>query len=193
MTLELTKQGESKAIEGTLARSIRRDLGVPKDFPVFVPYSCYSKHVKGVSILIEGYAFVSTGLPETRYFSLESKPLVHRVLSTKGPYGMRILNTIPDHRVVGMQGQLREMIAADIEEGMIVKVTSGHYARLEGNVVDVCGDVISVRFPMRSLDVVAVFPRSSVTPDLSDDGIDGGDVPHESYEEQMDIIRGRGG
>ena len=67
VTLELTKAGEAKALDGTLAKAIRHDLRVPDDFPVFIPYAPFIKNAKNVSVLIEGYAFVSSGLPETKY------------------------------------------------------------------------------------------------------------------------------
>lgn len=186
VTLELTRAGEAKALDGTLAAAIRSELGVPKDFPVFVPYAPYAKNVKNVSILIEGYAFVPSGLPETRYFALENKALVVRVLSSKGPHGIRVLKTIPNFRVLEMQKQLRLLVSADVEQGMTVRVTGGCYAHIEATVVDVYEDSVAVRIPLRSIDVITVIPKSSINLNLDEDElppIEHGEGDFDSYEE----------
>lgn len=160
-----------KALDGTLASSLRHELGVDRSFGVFVPYAPIVKNLKSSSVLIEGYAFVSSGLPETKYFSLENRSLVSRVLSSRGIHGMRVLHTIPNHRVVEMQRQLRQLVASDVAEGMTVRVTGGCYARLEGRVVDVFDDSVAIRVPLRSIDIVTVIPKSllSLDPETGDD------------------------
>lgn len=188
----MTKTGEGKALAGTLAASLRHDLGVAKDFPVFVPYAAYTKNTKNVSVLVEGYAFVSSGLPEVKYFALENKHLVARVLSARGPHGMRVLHTIPNHRVQDMQQQLRMLVASDVEEGMTVKITGGCYAHIEGQVVYVFPDRVAVRIQLRSIDIVTVVSKSMVSLDPDDDGVDGASVPYDSYEEHV-LTLGEGG
>jgi transcription antitermination factor NusG len=170
-------------MEGTLAKALRNDLGVPGEFPVFVPCSPPSKNIKNVSVLMEGYAFVSSGLPETKYFSLESKALVQKVLSSKGHHGLRILHTIPNHQVVEMQRQLRTLITNDVEEGMVVRITGGCYAKMEGTVVDVFEYKAAVRIPLRSIDIITLVPKSllNLHPDSDDEG--GDSFPLDSCEE----------
>lgn len=189
MTLELTKAGEQRAIEGTLATALRGDLGVTEDFPVFVPYFPYAKNDRRVSVLVEGYAFVCSGLPETRYFALESGPLVQKVLSAKGPHGMRILHTLPNYRVVEMQSQLRLLLSSDVTEGTQVRIMGGPYARLIGEVVDVYEDTVAVRFTLRSLDVIAFLERSLLNVNLEDDDLGDKVDPEgiESYEEHFGV------
>jgi transcription antitermination factor NusG len=160
VALELTKAGEAKAIEGSLADSLRSGLGVQDDYPIFVPYVNYSKGGRRVSIrLIEGYAFAASGLTETRYFALERGPFVSRVMSTSGPHNMRTLQTVADEKIRGMMDQLRSQVSSDIEVGAKVKVIGGNYLHLEGEVVDLMEEKAAVRIRLRSLDVVAWIPK----------------------------------
>lgn len=168
--------GEQKAIDSTLVAALRSSLAVPDDYPVFVPYASYTKGGRSVSIrLIEGYAFIASGLIETRYFALERGPLVERVVSAKGVHNMRVLQTISDLRVQAMMDQLREHVASDLEVGASVKVTGGSYLHLEGVIVDLTEDRAAVRIKLRSLDVVAFLPKVFI--DLIDGSV--GDTLHE--------------
>lgn len=160
VALELTKAGEQKAIDGTLADALRASLGVPDTHSIFVPYASYSKGGRTVSVrLIEGYAFVASGLVETRYFALERGPLVEQVMSSKGAHNMRVLQTVPDHKVQALIGQLREQVSSDLEIGTRVKIIGGNYVHLEGVIVDLTDDRAAVRIRLRSLDVVAFLPK----------------------------------
>lgn len=161
VALELTRNGEKLVEEGTLARELRRALEVEDDWPVFIPARIYEKKGRSVTIhLMEGYAFVATGLDEVRYFRLEHTKLVEQVLSEKkGSEGIRVLSTISDSRVSELRRQLNEEVAADIVPGMEVLVTDGIYSKLEGTVLDVEGDYAIVRFELRSLKVLSKVPK----------------------------------
>lgn len=159
-TLELTKAGELKAVEGKLAASLRALLGVDEAFPVFVPYANYTKGGRTVSVrLIEGYAFVATGLSETKYFALERSALVAKVFSI-GQNGIRVLHTLPNANVVEMRARLAESMSADLEVGSKVRITGGNYRDLEGTVVDLYDKRVAVRIEFRSLTSIAVIPRN---------------------------------
>jgi len=160
VALELTKAGEARAVEGGLAASLRSEMGVTESHPLFVPYATYLKGGRRVSIkLIEGYAFVGSGLAETRYFALERGSLVERVMSSRGAHGMRVLQTIPEAKIHDMMAQLRTQVSSDLEIGAHVKVIGGNYTHLDGEIVDLQGDRAAVRITMRSLDVVAFLPK----------------------------------
>lgn len=162
-TLELTKPGELKAIEGKLESSLRSLLGVDETFKVFVPYASYTKGGRTVSVrLIEGYAFVATGLPEVRYFALEKSPLVARVFSSN-VRGMRVIHTLPNKEVDGMKARLAESLSSDLEVGARVKITGGNYRDLEGVVVDLYDHQVAVRVEFRSLTSITVLPKNLVT------------------------------
>lgn len=167
VTLELTKAGEKKAQDGTLAKQLLKELGAPDDFPIFIPYVIGGNHGKSLSVLMEGYAFVGSGLPETKYFRIEGGSLVQQVLSGRGPHGMRVLHTIQDTRVSEMRDQLRLLANADVELGMPVQVLTGFYTGLEGTVVDVFEDRAAVSFLFRSLHVIAVVKKEHINCDLS--------------------------
>jgi transcription antitermination factor NusG len=163
-TLELTKQGELKAIEGKLESSIRSLLSVDANFPVFVPYATYTKGGRTVSIrLIEGYAFVSTGLSEVSYFRLERSALISRVFSSQQKNGMRVLHSLPNREVEEMRLRLAESLGLDLEVGSKIRVTAGNYRNLEGVVVDLYEKRAAVLLNFRSLSTIAVIPRNLVT------------------------------
>lgn len=162
-TLELTKAGEAKAVEGKLGPAIRSLLGVEETFPVFIPYASYTKGGRTVSVrLIEGYAFVATGLPEVRYFALERSPLVARVFSSNVK-GMRVLHTLPNSEVNSMKSRLAESLSSDLEVGSKVRITGGNYRDLEGIVVDLYENKVAIRVEFRSLTTIVVIPRNLAT------------------------------
>lgn len=162
-TLELTKPGELKAIEGKLESSLRSLLGVDETFKVFVPCASYTKGGRTVSVrLIEGYAFVATGLPEVRYFALERSPLVSRVFSSS-VRGLRVIHTLPNKEVDGMKARLAESLSSDLEVGARVRITGGNYRDLEGMVVDLYDHRVAVKIEFRSLTSITVIPKNLVT------------------------------
>ena len=176
VTLELTSTGEDKAIDGTLAKAIRSELGVDDSYPVFVPYTSYEKGGRRVVIqLIEGYAFVASGLPETRYFSLERGNLVAQVISSRGVHGVRVIHCVPNSRVSALRDQLRESASSSLEVGVRVRVTGGNYARLEGDIVDIHEGKAAVRVTLRSIDVIAWIPLVALDSDLTSEDPDGSD------------------
>lgn len=170
VTLELTKTGEEKAIEGTLAGLLRAELGVEESYQVFVPYTSYEKGGRRVVVqLIEGYSFVASGLSETRYFALEKGNLVAQVISSRGVHGIRVIHCVPDSRIRSLREQLRESTLASLEVSARVRVTGGNYARLEGVIVDIYGDAAAVRITLRSIDVTAWLPLAALDTNLIPD------------------------
>jgi transcription antitermination factor NusG len=160
VALELTRQGEKLIEEGTLADNLRRVLGVDEDWPVFTPSRIYEKKGKRITVhLMEGYAFVATGLDEVFYFRLENSKLVTQVMSSRGRRGIRRLETINNEQVTELRRQLNEEVANDIVPGMKVVVTDGIYSTLEGTVTDVEGDYAVVHFALRSLQLLSNIPK----------------------------------
>lgn len=157
VVIELSPLGESKVEDGTLERTLRRDLGVDGDFPIFIPVLSYPKGSRTINIhLMEGYVFVATGLPDTTYFALERKEYVESVISTPGR--VRTMNVVPNKKIQELRAQLRQMVAADIQVGSTVRVTNGPYRNLEGTTITIDKDNASVRFLLRSLDMIATIP-----------------------------------
>ena len=161
IALELNRTGEQKIEDGTLDAALRIDLSVGSDFPVFVPATNYTKNNRTITLyLVEGYVFVGSGLPETTYFALERRPYISRVIHTKpGPHKLRVLSVIPDTYIEEMRGQLRALVASDIEVGAEVRVTDGPYKALAGKVLDVEGDQAIVEIHLRSLELILTIPR----------------------------------
>ena len=160
VALELTRHGEKLVEDGTLAAEIRRGLDVDEEWPVFVPARIYERKGRKHTVhLMEGYAFVATGLDEVRYFHLETTKIVQQVMATRDPRGIRVLRPIRDSQVADLRRRLIDEVAADIIPGMQVVVTDGTYKQLEGIVVDVEGDYAVVRFELRSLKVISKVPK----------------------------------
>jgi transcription antitermination factor NusG len=165
VVLELTRQGELRIEEGSLAKHLRDALDVSQDHPIFIPSAMYTAGGRKVSVhLMEGYAFVGSGLPESSYLSLERGPYVRRVLTTRGPHGMRVLSVIPQSKVQLLRDQLREQVVSDVSEGMQVRITDGPYAHLDANVIELDGEFAHLHVTLRSLDLIARVPRMFIVP-----------------------------
>ena len=162
IAIELSRQGELKVVDGSLATTFRRDLDVSADFPVFVPANTYVKNGRTTTIhLMEGYAFVGTGLPEIRYFALEKLSYVTSVMSAvSGPHKMRVLHVLPNREIETLRKKLSEQLAADITVDSWVKVVRGKFKGLEGRVLRIHDDQHAyVAFKLRSLHRVTPIPR----------------------------------
>ena len=158
--LELSRLGEQKTEDGSLADSLRRQLKSNKDIDIFVPAATYKKGGRTVTIhLMEGYAFVTTGLDEVDYFKLEQKPDVKAVMSSTSPSGIRVPHTLPAREIKRMQEQLRQLIIGDVEIGACVSIGDGTYKGLEGRVLDLEKDYAILKIEMRSLSVITKIPQ----------------------------------
>lgn len=162
IAIELSRQGELKVEDGTLADSFRRELDVVPEFPVFIPSTTYIKLGRTMTVhLMEGYAFVATGLPEYRYFALEKLNYVASVMSAQsGPHKMRVLHVLPNREIEKLRRKLSEQLAADITVDSWVKVVRGKFKGLEGRVLRIHDDQHAyVAFVLRSLHRVSPIPR----------------------------------
>jgi len=160
VVIELSRFGELRVEEGSLEKIIRRDLDVDSEYPIFIPAASYVKNGKTITIqLLEGYAFVASGLPETKYFKLEKRNYVNQVMSARATNLMRALQVITNDEVENMRVRLRSLVASELTEGDLVRVVEGRYSGLDGEVVDVFdGDYATVSFIFRSLSVLATMP-----------------------------------
>lgn len=163
VVLELSPLGDSKLMEGTLESSIRKDLGVDTDFPVFCPlYTVFSNHRRELKNLTEGYVFVASGLPETAYFKLETTSYIEQVLSSRtGPYRMRTLKTVTDRHVKSLKEKIRESECLLLQAGMEVRIISGTYRGLRGTLTEV-GDIAVVHVKLRSRDFILRLPKEAL-------------------------------
>lgn len=160
IALELTPAGEAKVEDGTLAVALRTDLGVTLDFPVFIPATTYTKGARPITlILLEGYAFVGSGLSETAYFALEKRPYVAQVMSVSGgPHRIRTLSVISRVEIDNIRRQLHELVSSDISLGEPIHVAEGMYKGLDGQVIELIPDNACVHLRLRSLEIVATIP-----------------------------------
>lgn len=148
-----------KVEDRSLLPSLRRDLEVDPDFQIFVPATTYTKKGRSITLhLMQGYIFVASGLPEIRYFKLEKKPYVNKVMSSIDAQEMRVLRVLPNEEVAKIRKQLRELVSSDISIGDEVRVLDGVYATLEGEVIDIEEDLAVVQFSFRSLNLLTSVP-----------------------------------
>lgn len=161
VVLELSKKGEDLIEAGRLEKRIRRDLDLPDSQEVFIPALRYTRGNKSHTVhLMEGYAFVAAGLNEAAYFKLERRAYVNQVMSEGDPAsGLRHLVVIPNREVLRLKKKLRSEMAANIRVGDQVQITEGVYSCLEGMVTEVDGEYAEVFISLRSIQIVARFPR----------------------------------
>lgn len=170
--VELTRAGEALVEDGTLAQALRGAIGADANHQVFIPSMVYTRGGRRTAItLMEGYAFIATGLPESVYFAMErDSPLVRQVLSTGGGgRQMKALSVLPNKNVEEMRAQLREQVSTDLDVGMKVLVTEGVYANLDAEVMGFeDGDAV-VSIELRSIKIITRLPRIFLDPEGSED------------------------
>ena len=161
VAIELSHQGENKVLDGTLEETLRRDLGVDEDHPIFIPCTTYERSGQKTTFhLMEGYVFVASGLDEILYFRLERQPYVNKVMSTKaGKHRLRALSVITSTHIKEMQNKLQEMVSSEIPVGETVMVLEGTYKHLSGTIMGIENENAHVHISLRSLEVVATIPR----------------------------------
>lgn len=128
---------------------------------------CVHKGVRTVLSVMEGYAFVASGVEGSFFRQLRNTPYVRRVLS-RGAGIRKVEETIPDAKIRDLRKSLNEMVGAEILEGMRVRVADGPLVGIVGKVVDLHGDQASVLVEMRSLYAIRYFPRFFLHP-VNDD------------------------
>lgn len=161
----MTPLGEIKVDDGSLEQSLRYDLKVDSDFPIFIPATTIKKgHRTSTVYLLEGYVFVASGLmPETRYFRLEDKSYIEQVISAQsGPHRIRTLSVIPDSQIRALRRQLQSIIGAEVEIGDKVRIVEGTYRGLEGVVEGKGQDMAYVHFVLRSMNVITGVPLAFI-------------------------------
>ena len=157
----MTRQGESKVEDGSLEAVLRSDLNCPEDHPIFIPAETYrkGKEIVVLHVLMQGYAFVASGLPETRYYALEQRSYVASIVSAPtGPHKIRTLSTIPNIKIEDWRAQLRSKVVADIRVLDRVRALEGKYKSLVGDVTGIEDDMAFVHIELRSLQIIANIP-----------------------------------
>ena len=162
---ELTGSGERLASEGLLENYLRETLGLEPDHRVFVPYLAYQYGTRSsVFNVMEGYCFVASGLDEGIYLgSTQESQYLRSVLSAQMG-GRTVLMTVPDSSVEELRDRLGQMVAVEIEEGMIVEIVRGQYRGLEGRVVSLTDVMAHILIELRTLRTIRTIPRFALLP-----------------------------
>jgi len=147
--------------EGGLDVDLRRHLRVDPTWPVFIPSRYFERCGKRITVhLMEGYAFIASGLDEIHYFRLERSRLVEQVMAVRGPNGVRVLSVVSDAKVEELRRRLINEVSIDISPGMSVRVTQGLYSNMYGSVEMLQGDHAGVYFDLDSLKLLAWLPKA---------------------------------
>ncbi len=166
VTLELTVLGSLKIEDGTFEEDLLEDLGAPLHWPIFVPSKTYRRGGKKIIIhLVEGYVFVGTGYPDSRYFDLEhsKSKLVKQVMSTDNLANrMRVLHTIPNSKIIEWEEKLQKEVSQNLQIGDRVRILEGILTNLEGVVVELDFEYAYVCVTMRSAEFITQCPRCSL-------------------------------
>ena len=158
--LELTRQGEQRIADGSFERILRKAMSLEKSHGAFIPSITYKKAGRVATLhLMEGYAFVESGLPETSYYHVEGHADIRSVMSSKSPSGMRILHTLSDTEIKSMREKLRLMVLGDVSCGSKVNISDGPYRGMDGEVLDLEEDYAILKIEMRSLAIVTKIPQ----------------------------------
>lgn len=161
VVLELSPQGERLIEDGGLDVELRRYLRVDPAWPVFIPSRHFERCGKRITVhLMEGYAFIQSGLDEIHYFRLERSRLVEQVMATRGPHGVRVLSVVTDAKIEDLRQRLVNEVSFDIAPGMSVRVTQGLYSNMYGSVEMLQGDHAGVYFDLESLKLLAWLPKA---------------------------------
>ena len=164
LILELTHQGEKAAESGLLDSLLRKQGGISPAHPIFVP--CLSYEYQGrrsVLSVMEGYAFIASGIDRDSYRKFGSSPYVQRIL-VRGSGIRKVPETIPDSAIRDLRLKLNQMVGFELEEGMKVRVVGGPLMGIVGKVIELDGGFASVLVEMRSIHAVKDFPRFLLCP-----------------------------
>lgn len=162
---ELTHAGERLASEGLLELHLRKTLKLEPTHGVFVPYlplKCEDRVT--LFNVMEGYAFVASGLDDRLYFSVTNESMYLRQALHSKQGRTCVLMTVPDEKVRDLKKRLQDMIAVEIRKNMRVEVSQGAYKGLEGIVAELTPDVAHVLIELRTLRTIRTFPRYALLP-----------------------------
>ena len=165
IVFELTHAGERFATEGNLEAHLRRTLSLDPTHEVFVPYlplKCDNKVT--LFNVMEGYAFVASGLDERLYFLATHESMCLKSVLHSKQDRTCILMTVPDEKIRDLKKRLHDMIAVEIRKNMRVGVIQGPYKGLEGLVAELTPDVALVLIELRTLRTIRSFPRFALLP-----------------------------
>ena len=165
VVLELTTLGEMRAEEGTLPRLIKQSLKGGSETKVFVPCVTYNKGKDRIVLnMMEGYAFVESGLTEGAYIDLgHTCPYVQRAMFAY-QHGLPVLTTITDVALEELRIGLKNMVAVELDVGMEVEVIEGPYSNMVGHILSMSDEMAHVYIELRSLRAIRSIPKMVLRP-----------------------------
>jgi transcription antitermination factor NusG len=150
--------------EGKIEKLIRNALpSALPDHPIFVPCMQVHKHGRPFNFkLMEGYVFVESSLPEIEFLRLERSPYVQSVMSSPSLEGIRVCLRIPNSNIDELRHKLKRMANTVFHVGMGVKITTGTYSKLEGEIVAIHDNHCEILIDLRSLMTIVKISNSAL-------------------------------
>ena len=163
VTFELTRLGEKAAITGDLFKYLVGLFGASRD-QVFIPYKvCVCDGKTTVFNALEGYCFVEYVLTAGDYINaITDSPFIRSVLHSRVGY-VQTLHTLPDSRIEEIRQELNVMTASSVVPGDRVLISSGTYAGVTGEVLEVLEDSVCLHIKLRSFHAVKVLPKFAIS------------------------------
>lgn len=137
VVVELSHQGEKKT-----PQELRSVIGqyIGEEVEIFIPALTFKRRETHVTMyILEGYIFIASGLPTSKYFDIEDNVNVACVLTNDEASG-RYLCYVENDVVEDLKEQLREQAAMTLKKGDKVRIKEGAYAELDGEILDILDD-----------------------------------------------------
>ncbi len=109
--------------------------------------------------LIQGYIFVSSGLPLRAYLDLEECPYVSSVFYDTTFDGQIHLKLLSNKKIQDMRDKLDDMVQGSIKEGETVRINSGLYQNVDGRVLSAQDKDAYVEVSFKSMIIVVKLPK----------------------------------
>lgn len=165
VVFELSASGERLAADGNLENYLRETLSLPQDHEVFIPYTSFVYGTRSsVFNVMEGYCFVASGLDDCVYLNATHDSQYLRSVLTSQMSGGIVLMTVPESSVKELRDRLGQMIAVEIEVGMLVEIVRGQYRGLTAKVVSLDDEMAHVLIELRTLRTIRTIPRFALLP-----------------------------
>jgi len=169
VVLELSHHGERAAEEGILEGLLRDHCDLGHDHPIFTPYLTYTYQEKTTLLsVMEGYVFIASGFDDLSRADLMRSPYISKIL-TRGSSVYAPCETVSQASVDDLRQRLRDLVAVEIRDAMIVRVIDGPLSGIKGTVVGVAGGFATLLVEMRSIRALQYLPCFLLRPVSDED------------------------
>jgi transcription antitermination factor NusG len=131
VVIEITSKGEEEARQGTL-KKLLISFSKFKEEDIYVPIIRYGKKPLW---LMEGYIFIRSGFGASDYYDLKRSGLVKDIISKIDSQTGLISKGVVSDKELRSMIQRADELGGNFEVGQQVKILSGSFQNMEGEVV----------------------------------------------------------